>query len=74
MEREFKIKYSITQVNGDPVLEHHKAELNESFMSFIGAKLADGYVAGEFNETIEMIADEKETDYTGLWSIYEIQK
>lgn len=74
MEREFKIKYSITQVNGDPVLEHHKFELNESFMSFIGSKLADGYVSGEFFETIEMIADDNETDYKGLWSIEEIQK
>lgn len=74
MEREFKIKYSITQVNGEPVLEQHKSELNESFMSFIGNRLADGFIAGEFFETIEMTSDDNETNYRGLWSIYEVKK
>lgn len=72
MEKEYRLKFSVQQVNGCPVLEHHKPELNDSFMSFIGVKLADGYIAGEFHETIETIADDEETDYKGWWSIEEV--
>ena len=71
MDLNIKINLTVKQVNGDEVLPHHVDGLRENAIAYILEMVSDDCREGEFNEVMENICDDEETEYRGYWSVVE---